>query len=240
MSRKALIVQGGWEGHEPQQVGSRFRQILEAEGFSVRTADSLSALEDGDELKSLHLIVPIWTMGEIADAAVEAVSEAVAAGCGIAGCHGGMCDAFRSSVLWQFITGGSWVSHPGNDGVEYRVNIRSTSSPLTAGIPDFTVTSEQYYMHVDPAVEVLATTRFPVVQWYHSSNGTVDMPTAWTKRWGHGRVYYNALGHNNAVFDIPELREMMRRGFIWAADGKDLALTHGADPADFAADGAMF
>ena len=240
MSRKALIVRGGWEGHEPQKVGDRFRRILEAEGFTVRIADSLDALEDGAELKRLHLIVPVWTMGEISDSAVEAVSEAVAAGCGIAGCHGGMCDAFRGSVLWQFITGGSWVSHPGGDGVEYQVNIRNTSSPLTAGIPDFSVTSEQYYLHVDPAVEVLATTRFPVVKWYHASNGAVDMPAAWTKRWGHGRVYYHSLGHHDDVFEIPELSEMVRRGFLWAADGKDLALTCGAAAADFAADGAMF
>lgn len=232
MRKKALIVQGGWEGHEPQKVAARFRRTLEAEGFTVRTADSLSAFEDGAELNSLHLIVPIWTMGEISDAAAEAVSEAVAGGCGMAGCHGGMCDAFRTSVLWQFITGGSWVSHPGNDGVAYEVNIKNTSSPLTAGIADFSLSSEQYYMHVDPAVEVLASTRFPVVKWHHSSNGAVDMPAVWTKRWGQGRVYYNSLGHHDDVFDIPELSEMMRRGFLWAAEGKDLALNSGPSSKD--------
>jgi type 1 glutamine amidotransferase len=158
----------------------------------------------------------------------------------MAGCHGGMCDAFRESVLWEFLTGGTWVSHPGGDGVEYTVNVKQSSSALVAGIPDFKVSSEQYYLHVDPAVEVLATTRFPTVKWYHSPNGAVDMPVVWTKRWGLGRVYYNSLGHHADIFDIPEALEMMRRGFLWAAEGKDIAIEEGLDSSIYTSDRKMF
>lgn len=222
MSRNVLIVQGGWDGHEPVQVSELFKKILEKEGFSVEISDTLDAFLDVEKLKALHLIIPVWTMGTISDEQINPVIEAVASGVGIAGCHGGMCDSFRDSVNWQFMTGGQWVSHPGGDGVKYMVNVKRTSSPVVEGIEDFEVASEQYYMHVDPAVEVLATTRFPVVTWYHSADGMVDVPVMWTKRWGYGRVFYSSLGHHADVFDIPEACETMRRGFLWAAEGKDI------------------
>ena len=238
--KRALIVWGGWDGHEPKQVGEIVDGLLKKHGFEVEIADTLEPLADVEKLKQLDLIVPVWTMGKIEKEQAEAVSEAVASGVGIAGCHGGMCDAFRESVLWQFITGGNWVAHPGGDGVEYVVNIRNSSSVLVDGIKDFTVRSEQYYLHVDPAVEVLATTRFPTVTWYHSSNRQVDMPVIWTKRWGHGRVYYTSLGHHADIFDIPEALETLRRGLLWAAEGKQIAVDGNRTADEFASDAKMF
>ncbi|WP_282939901.1 ThuA domain-containing protein [Paenibacillus sp. RC67] len=221
--KKALIVQGGWKGHEPEEVSDIFRSVLEENGFEVEVSDTLDAFSDADKLLSLDLIVPVWTMGEITKDQVKNVSEAVQKGVGLAGCHGGMCDSFRTNVDWQFMTGGQWVAHPGNDGVEYVVNVKHSSSPLVEGIADFAVKSEQYYLHVDPAVEVLATTRFPVVEGPHSLNKAVDMPVVWTKRWGVGRVYYCSLGHHADIVDMPPVKELMRRGFVWAAEGKAAA-----------------
>lgn len=240
MSKKALIVWGGWHGHEPEQVAGVFEGLLNAGGVEVEVSDTLDAFLDTDKLKKLDLIVPVWTMGTISKEQCNAVAEAVGAGVGLAGCHGGMCDAFRESVQWQFMTGGNWVSHPGGDGVEYTVEIRSGSNPLVAGISNFAVQSEQYYMHVDPAVDVLATTRFPTVNWYHTSNPAVDMPVVWTKRWGHGRVYYNSLGHHADIFDIPEALELMRRGLFWALEGKQVAVDAGASADDFRNEQKMF
>ncbi|GAB6931305.1 ThuA domain-containing protein [Paenibacillus sp. JCM 10914] len=220
--KKALIVWGGWDGHEPQQVAAIFEGLLQAAGFEVEVSDTLDAFNDGEKLKGLDLIVPVWTMGEISNEQVANVSAAVQAGTGLAGCHGGMCDSFRNNVDWQFMTGGQWVAHPGNDGVEYKVEIKSSSSPLVDNMQDFQVASEQYYLHVDPAVEVLATTRFPVTAGPHILNKAVDMPVVWTKRWGYGRVYYNALGHHADIVDMPEVKELMRRGLLWAAEGKTL------------------
>ncbi|MEZ0536542.1 ThuA domain-containing protein [Caldicellulosiruptoraceae bacterium PP1] len=229
MKRKALIVYGGWDGHEPDKVARIFEKTLLQENFEVEVYDTLDAFLDFEKLKQLHLIVPIWTMGKITKEQVTNCLEAVASGVGIAGCHGGMCDAFRECVEWQFMTGGQWVSHPGGDGVEYIVNIKSGSSPIVEGIKDFKVKSEQYYVHIDPAIEVLATTRFPVINWYHAANGEVDVPVVWTKRWGLGRVFYNSLGHHADIFDIYEPLELMRRGFLWAAEGKDFAINKGLD-----------
>lgn len=218
--RKALIVWGGWDGHEPEQVAELFAQMLRKEQFEVEVSNTLEAFADAEKLLGLDLIVPVWTMADIDQKLVDNVSAAVQQGTGLAGCHGGMCDSFRNNVDWQFMTGGQWVAHPGNDGVNYKVEISQSSSPLVEGLQDFNVCSEQYYLHVDPAVEVLATTRFPVIEGPHSFNKAVDMPVAWTKRWGHGRVYYNSLGHHADIVAMPEVSEMMRRGFLWVADGK--------------------
>ncbi|HBN82256.1 MAG TPA: hypothetical protein DDZ89_00245 [Clostridiales bacterium] len=241
MSKQVLIVRGGWTGHEPVQVSEVFSSMLKKEGFQVTISETLDSFLDLEMLKSLHMIVPIWTMGKITGEQVKNVSEAVAAGTAIAGCHGGMCDAFRESVEWQFITGGNWVSHPGGDGVEYIVQInKASSSSIVEGIDDFIVKSEQYYLHVDPAVDVLATTRLPVVNWYHASNGYVNMPVLWTKKWGFGRVFYSSLGHHADIFDIPEAYETMRRGFLWAAAGKDIAVKQGLSTDQFKSEKKMF
>ncbi len=236
---KALIVWGGWDGHEPDKVADVFKGILSESGFDVTVSDSLDAYLD-ESLREFHLIVPVWTMGTITPAQVQPVIEAVANGTGIAGCHGGMCDAFRWDTSWQFMTGGNWVSHPGGDGVEYSVKMTEDADRLLEGITDFDVKSEQYYLHVDPAVKVLATTRLPVVNWYHSSNGDVDMPVVWTKHWGAGRVFYNSLGHHADVFDQMEPREIMRRGMLWAAEGKDIAVKKGLTADDFKSNAKMF
>ncbi len=226
MQKRALIVQGGWDGHEPRQVADVFADMLRKDHFAVEVSDTLDAFKKPD-LADLDLIVPIWTMGEIAPDQVGPVVEAVANGTGIAGCHGGMCDAFRKEVNWQFMTGGNWVSHPGGDTARYKVEFKRGSNPLVEGFEDFEITSEQYYLHVDPVVEVLATTRFPTASWYHASNGPVDVPVIWTKRWGVGRVFYCSLGHHADVFQRETPAEIMRRGFRWAAEGKRIAREQG-------------
>ncbi len=218
MARKALIVWGGWDGHQPEQVSNILEAVLKDEGFEVLRHDKLAPLHDAALLDTLSLVVPIWTMGGPDDKPGDAIFKAVAEkGVGIAGCHGGMCDTFRSHTEWQFMTGGQWVSHPGNDGTTYRVNVIKTGSPITQGIDDFDVCSEQYYMHVDPAIKVLATTRFPVAAGPHTPNGTFDMPVVWTKYYGRGRVFYNSLGHQANIVESEPCLTLMRRGFLWAA-----------------------
>ena len=240
MTANALITWGGWPGHEPDKVASLFREMLENEGMAVTLTDSLACFDEAEDLRGYDLIVPVWTMSELSREAAINVSEAVSRGTGIAGCHGGMCDAFRSNVLWQCITGANWVSHPGGDGVNYTVEIIDPENELVAGIGNFEVTSEQYYLHVDPANHVLATTRFPTVTWYHSPNGPVDMPVAWTRRWGLGRVYYKSLGHKANVIASGAPYEMLRRGLVWAAKGRAAAEAAGQRHSDFVSEGSHF
>lgn len=216
--RRALIFQGGWEGHEPKEVAGILAGLLEEESFAVQVADSLEVLEEED-LNGYDLIVPNWTQGQITQGQLKPLLQAVENGVGLAGLHGGMADSFRMETDYQFMVGGQWVAHPGNDGIRYEVNIVDRSHPLTSEMADFTVVSEQYYMHVDPAVQVHATTRFPVADGPHIPNGQVDMPVVWTKRYGQGKVYYCSLGHVAEVVRMPEVQLLMRRGMSWAARG---------------------
>ncbi len=218
MPKRALIVYGGWEGHHPKRISEIFQAALEGEGFQVTVSDTLDAFKETD-LSALDLIVPMWTMGKITNEQLNPVTEAVRNGVGIGGCHGGMCDSFRDATEWQFMTGGQWVAHPGNDGVEYQVRITDPDHFITQGVPrEFTVRSEQYYMHTDPSNVVLAVTRFPTVDGPHAPNGPFDMPVVWTRHYGRGRVFYCSLGHTPDVVEMPETLRLMTRGFLWAAN----------------------
>ena len=242
--KKAIIIQGGWDGHQPELVSARLAQMFREEGnWQVDIEDNLECLEDVERLCTYDLLVSCWTMGKITAEQRGNVSKAVGAGMGLAGCHGGMCDAFREDVEWQFMTGGQWVSHPGGDGVEYMVRINYVSSPIVEGVEDFVVCSEHYYLHVDPAVEVLATTRFPHpdVPYYHISNKPVDMPVAWTKFWGHGRVFYCSLGHHDDVFEkSPMAHSLMKNGLLWAGESKARVRRMGLKTDRFASDAKMY
>jgi type 1 glutamine amidotransferase len=210
--KSALIVQGGWQGHFPKEVSEILAAGLKERGFAVDVEDTLDAYLD-PELPKRDLIVPIWTMGEIGKEQLAGLSAAVKAGVGLGGVHGGMCDSFRQATEYQFMTGGQWVAHPGNAGVTYEVNITQSDHPICQGVEDFEITSEQYYMHVDPGNDVLATTVF-------KNNGNVVMPVTWTKTWGEGRVFYCSLGHVPADVELPMANKMILQGLVWAADGK--------------------
>ncbi len=208
--KKALVVQGGWDGHFPKETAEILERALRAEGFDVEVSDTLDAFRDEEKLRRLDLIVPQWTMGKIEPEQLNPVLAAVKAGTGIGGIHGGMGDAFREQTEYQYMVGGQWVAHPGGAGVTYSVHIGGGEHEITAGMADFDVTSEQYYMHVDPAVTVLATTRF----------GDVVMPVTWVKHYGKGRVFYCSLGHTPDVLEMPEVLGMVTRGLVWAATGE--------------------
>jgi len=212
--KSVLMVWGGWDGHEPKPCVDVFVPILEAEGFKVDVSDTLDSYLDEAKMKSLSLVVQCWTMGTITGEQEKGLLEAVRGGVGMAGWHGGMCDAFRNNTTYQWMTGGNWVAHPGGC-VEYGVNITNRDDPITKGIRDFKMISEQYYLHADPSNEVLATTTFSGADapW---TAGCV-MPVMWKRKWGEGRVFYSSLGHAAKDFDVPECRETMRRGMLWAA-----------------------
>lgn len=213
MTKKALMVWGGWEGHQPKQCVNIFAPLLEQEGFDVEISDTLDAYLNVEKMNSYALISQVFTMSSISKEQLDGLLMAIHQGTGFAGWHGGMGDAFRDSVEYQFMVGGQWVAHPGNI-IDYTVQICDHNDPITVGLNDFKMRSEQYYMHVDPSNEVLATTTFDGT--YHDWIDGVVMPVVWKRRWGQGRVFYNSLGHVAADFDVPEAREIMRRGLLWA------------------------
>lgn len=211
--KSALFVWGGWEGHEPEQCSKIFAEVLDGEGYKTELVNSLDVYLDAEKLQSVDLIVPMVTMSSITKEQLEGLLTAVKSGVGLGGWHGGMADSFRQATEYQFMVGGQWVAHPGNV-IDYRVNITNHDDPITAGLDDFAMHSEQYYMHVDPSNEVLATTTFngDHAPWI---DGTV-MPVVWKRCYGAGKVFYSSLGHVASDFNVPEAKEIQRRGLLWA------------------------
>jgi type 1 glutamine amidotransferase len=215
--RDALIVSGGWAGHEPAQCAEIIATMLREDGFKVRIETSTEAFA-GPALADLSLIVPIMTMSRIGKEELANLTAAVRGGVGLGGYHGGMGDAFRDAPEYQFMCGGQWVAHPGGI-IDYRVDITRPDDPLMKGIESFDYQSEQYYMHVDPSNEVLATTTFTGAHapWIDG----VVMPVVWKRRYGKGRVFYCSLGHVAAEFQVPQMSTILRRGLLWAAAGRE-------------------
>lgn len=216
--RSALIVRGGWEGHEPKQCVDLFKPWMEEQNFKIHESTTLDIYLDKEIMASVDVIIQIFTMSTITEEQEKALLGTVSSGAGLAGWHGGLGDAFRNNTEYQFMVGGQWVAHPGGI-IDYEVNITDHSDPVTKGIPDFKMKSEQYYMHVDPNNQVLATTRFngDHAPWI---DGCI-MPVVWKKMYGKGRVFYSSIGHvANDYINSPEAMEIMKRGILWASESK--------------------
>ncbi len=208
---RALIVQGGWSGHEPGACAELVARELRTVGLEVLVEDDLAALDE--DLTRFALIVPAWTKGELTEEREGALVRAVEGGVGLGGWHGGIADAFRDSLPFKLMVGGQFVAHPGG-WRSYRVDV-AADHPVVRGLEGFAFESEQYYVHVDPSVTVLATTTFDgsVLPWLDG----VVMPVAWVRRWGAGRVFASTLGHGAADLATPEALALTRRGLAWAA-----------------------
>lgn len=215
---KALFVRGGWEGHQPRETVDLIAPLVARAGLDVDVVDSLDAFDDAERLRAAAVVVPCWTMGELSPRREANLCAAVEHGTGLAGWHGGMGDAFRAAAGYQFMVGGQFVAHPG-DILEYDVRLVDRDHPITRGLRDFRVRSEQYYMHVDPSNRVLATTEFSGehAPW---TEGCV-MPVVWTRRHGAGRVAYCSVGHALEDLGADPIPEIVRRCILWAAGAHD-------------------
>lgn len=215
--RKILYTYGGWDGHEPVQSLEVFMPWLEKEGAIVEAFNSLDPYADPEYMSGVDLVIQVFTMSEISKEQENGLLKAVQSGMGLAGWHGGLCDSFRQNVKYQFMTGGQWVAHPGGV-IDYSVQVTDQEDPVTKGLTDFNMHSEQYYMHVDPNMKVLATTTFSGehAEWIE---GCIS-PVVWKKMYGKGRIFYSSLGHVMKDFQVPQAFEIAKRGIKWASASK--------------------
>jgi uncharacterized protein len=208
--KRALFLAGGWSGHAPDDIVALFSRELQSSGFQTRIEQTLDLLAEPAELKFYDVIFPCWTMGKLTPEQTKGLCEAVHSGVGLAGIHGGMGDAFRGNTDYEWMVGGHFVGHP-HVG-DYTVNVKDPTHPITAGLPaSFAYKSEQYYLLVDPGVHVLADSI------YSHEGRTCTMPIAWTKHWGKGRVFYNALHQPSEFTQFPAARTLTTQGVRWAA-----------------------
>ena len=209
------MVRGGWEGHSPVPVTDLFVPFLKDRGFTVEVSGTLDVYTDAALLAATDLVVQCWTMGEITAEQTRGLTAAVRAGTGFAGWHGGIIDSFRADVDYHFLTGGQFLMHPPGF-VHHTVDLvpARAGHPVIAGLTDFAVHTEQYWVATDPDIDVLATVTFPAGE---DRGQPVVMPAVWTRTRGAGRIFVSAIGHKADDFDVPEVRALTERGLLWAS-----------------------
>ena len=211
--KNVLIVWGGWEEHNPELFSNMIESWLIDNSANVEVSNDLNIYSDYNYLKMFDLIVQSVTMSELKKEQEKNLLKAIRSGVGFAGAHGGIIDSFRESTDYQFMTGGQWVEHPGGM-THFKVNI--VENQFTQGIEDFEIYSEQYYIHVDPNIEILAKTTFNGKTYPWIDN--IVMPVAWKKKYGSGKVFVITIGHDPNEFKKYENGwKLLKRGLIWAA-----------------------
>ncbi|HUF07850.1 MAG TPA: ThuA domain-containing protein [Rhodothermales bacterium] len=206
----ALLLYGGWKGHSPTDMADFAAEHLLGGFDTVRSSD-LDSLNP-ETLSEVDLLLPIWTFGKLTRKQETALLDAVAGGMGMMALHGN-ASSFLDSRPHKFMLGGQFVGHPGGNEITYAVTFLG-NDPLVEGLDDITITSEQYYLLIDPAVKVLATTIVDGgdLEWLRG----VQMPVAWKRTWGNGRVFYCALGHSVDVLENASVSALLKRAVRWA------------------------
>jgi type 1 glutamine amidotransferase len=216
-ARRALVVRGGWEGHAPVETTELFRPDLDAAGFEVSVAEDLDVYRDEALLARTDLIVQCWTDGTLTAAQSEGLRRAVHNGTGLAGWHGGLVATFAEDREYLRMVGGLFLHHPA-EFLDHRVRVEPEHAehPIVAGIDEFTVHTEQYWMLTDARNRTLAST---VVEPGDGGqgDGPVAMPVVWTRQWGRGRIFFSAIGHRIEDLLQPEVRTLTARGLVWAS-----------------------
>lgn len=228
-TRQALVVRGGWDGHRPVEATGLYIPFLEANGFAVRVEESPDIYADAAVMAATDLVLQCVTMSEISQDALTGLRAAVRAGLGLAGWHGGIADSYRNSSDYLQLVGGQFATHPSkspdrctgdqsDNYLPYTVEMTALGREhqITAGIADFELTTEQYWVLHDDLNDVLATTTHPT-QPYHPWHRPITSPAIWTRLWGSGRVFVATPGHSLDVLEDTNVRTIIERGLLWAA-----------------------
>ncbi|WP_431220271.1 ThuA domain-containing protein [Leifsonia xyli] len=229
MSTHALIVRGGWDGHMPVETTDLFLPFLRENGFDVRVEEGTAVYADEEYMAGVDLVVQVNTMSTIEDAEFRGLRNAVLNGTGMAGWHGGIADSYRNNADYLHMIGGQFAHHAGKDPAErvgdqsdnyipYTVHITDygKTHPITEGIDDFDLVTEQYWVLSDEYNDVLATTTQTVRPW-DAWNRPVTSPAIWTRQWGKGRIFVSAPGHRLEIVESRPVRTIIERGMLWAA-----------------------
>ena len=210
--KNVLVVWGGWDGHQPEVFANLVEKWLISQKSNYKIYNGVEVYDNFEELIQYDLIIQSITMGEISEKGASNLIKAVSNGVGIAGAHGGLGDSFRNNPNYQFMIGGQWVSHPGGK-VNFKVNF--LDNELTKGLNDFEIYSEQWYVHYDPNIEIIANTTF-TYDFFSWIDGVV-MPVAWKKTFDKGKIFYTSIGHDPMEFEKhPDAWRLLTRGFTWA------------------------
>jgi type 1 glutamine amidotransferase len=229
-NQRALIVRGGWDGHQPVEATDSFLPFLREQGYEVRVEDTTAVYADAGYMATVDVVVQTNTMNTIDQDELRGLITAIEHGTGMAGWHGGIADSYRNSSDYLQLIGGQFATHPAKaprdelpgDGtdcfVRYTVNIvpEQADHPIVAGIEDFELTTEQYWVLSDEYNDVLATTTLPARD-FDPWHRPITCPAVWTRLWGEGRVFVATPGHDMGVLADANVRTIIERGILWAS-----------------------
>ncbi len=213
----AFFLYGGFPGHFPYEIAEWADGIMGELGFEVTHTNDPHQLDQ--DLTGYDVIVcgvdQAMTTEDLTDRAERSLLDAVAQGTGSSAgtgrrrpsgpaCSSASSSAHRSSNIRGREGGGP-----------LHRDIVDREHDITRGVDDFQAASEQYYMHDDPAVHVLATTTFtgehlPWGRWGQDAGGLDEAV-------GQGAGFYQALGHLPKDVQAPPVEHMVRQGLRWAA-----------------------
>ncbi len=227
-AKKALVVRGGWDGHRPVEATELFLPFLRDHGYDVRVEEDNEVYADAEVMAETDLVLQSVTMSKISTEAFRGLRAAVEAGTGLAGWHGGIADSYRENSDYLQLVGGQFATHPSKHPDECRGDESDNFLPytveitelgrdheITAGLGDFPLLTEQYWVLHDDLIDVLATTTHPV-QPYHPWHRPITSPAIWTRLWGRGRIFVATPGHSLDVLQDPAVRTVIERGMLWA------------------------
>ena len=192
------------------EISPRF-EVTASEDVAVFSAQNLRAYD----------AVMFFTTGELpmSDAQKQALVNFVRDGGGFLGVHSAT-DTFYQWPEYGKLIGGYFDQHPWHQGV--RIDVADRSDPLVAflgasiaisdeiyQIRDFDSAGSHVLLRLDPSSVDL--TRDNV------HRHPYGWPLAWTRAYGSGRVFYTALGHEEAVWRDARYQTLLRNAVLWAA-----------------------
>lgn len=228
MTKRAVIVRGGWDGHQPVEATEFFLPFLSENGYDYEIFESPEVYLDEERMAATDLIIQCMTKSSIERDQTMGLRAAIEAGTGFAGWHGGIADSYRDSEEYLHLMGVQFAHHPGkhpderigeqsDNYIPHRIDIlpEAADHPITAGIESFELETEQYWVLHDGLLDVLATTTLPKRDFdpWHSEHVS---PAVWTRRWGKGKIFVATPGHRVEVLENPNVKTIIERGILWA------------------------
>jgi uncharacterized protein len=199
--------------------GSILRDLGENSGsFQITATEDISALT-AENLRRFAAIM-FYTTGELPvnDGQKTALLDFVRSGGGFLGVHSAT-DTFYLWPDYLKLIGGYFNGHPWHQAV--RITIVDPSDPLVGflgaswqiadeiyQISDFDYEGSHVLLRLDETSVDLGQTgvRRRFYGW----------PLAWTRAYGNGRVFYTALGHDEAVWRDPRYQRLLVNAMLWS------------------------
>jgi type 1 glutamine amidotransferase len=180
--------------------------------FSVTAVDDARAVT-GDTLANQDVLFFALTTGELPFSGDQkaAILAFVSRGGGFIGVHSAT-DTLYGWPEYGSLVGAYFNEHPWTQRAT--VVVEDTSHPTTASLGErFSIEEEFYTFRDNPRPRVHVLLRLDAA----SVGASGDYPLAWTRMYGSGRVYYNALGHFPETWLDRRFQDQIAAAITWAA-----------------------